>query len=126
MADPNDGKLWKDDKLWEIRSKGFNYLLVAHAAGLIAYLTVLKDYDTNPALKRLGSFIWIFGFGLMGAILGVVVLITARQGELVHGRNMHGEAVSRVLQPGIYCTSVRRLDRGNLEIRQAVVSDRPT
>jgi hypothetical protein len=89
MADPNDGKLWKDDKLWEIRSKGFNYLLVAHAAGLIACLTVLKDYDPNPALKRLGSFIWIFGFGLMGAILGVVVLITARQGELVHGRNMH-------------------------------------
>ena len=48
MADPDDGKLWKDDRLWEVRLKGLNYLLIAHAAGLVACLTVFKEYDTSP------------------------------------------------------------------------------
>jgi hypothetical protein len=38
MADADE-----DDKLWEIQSKGMNYLLIAHGAGLVASLTVFSD-----------------------------------------------------------------------------------
>jgi transposase len=31
-------------ELWDIQVKGVNYLLVAHAAGLVTVLTLLKDY----------------------------------------------------------------------------------
>jgi hypothetical protein len=74
MADPD---VEKADKLWEVRSKGLNYLLIAHAAGLVACLTVLKDYSTNQQLRGIGIFVWLFGLGLVSAIVAVGVLIHA-------------------------------------------------
>jgi len=53
-----------DDKLWDIRLKGLNYLLIAHAAGLVGCLTVLNNYDTNPHLKGLASSSGCSGSGL--------------------------------------------------------------
>jgi tellurite resistance protein TehA-like permease len=74
----------EDDKhkLWEVRSKGLNYLVVAHAAGLIACLTALKDYNTMPQLKGVGWLVWLFGLGLMSAIVAVFFLTRWRQAEL--------------------------------------------
>jgi hypothetical protein len=91
MADPDDDKLWKDDKLWEVRSRGLNYLLIAHAAGLVACLTALKDYQASPQLKGVGTFVWLFGLGFMSAVLAMAVLVPVRQGELLQGRDsIHG------------------------------------
>jgi hypothetical protein len=57
---------------YESQIKSANYLLVAHAAGLIGCLSVLKDYATTPQLKGMGIFIILFGIGLLGAILNYV------------------------------------------------------
>jgi hypothetical protein len=57
---------------YDAQAKGANYLLVAHAAGLIGCLSVLKDYATIPQLKGLGTFILIFGVGLLAAIANFV------------------------------------------------------
>jgi hypothetical protein len=77
MADPDD------DKLWEVQSKGLNYLLIAHAAGLVACLTLLKDYDTTPRLKGVGVFVWLFGLGLMSTIATLTFLFSRRQAQIV-------------------------------------------
>jgi hypothetical protein len=53
MADPRD----QEDKLWEVRSKGINYLVIAHGAGLVACLTMVKDIDNAPKLKGLGPVV---------------------------------------------------------------------
>jgi hypothetical protein len=41
------------------------FALIAHGAGLVTCLTLLKDYDANPRLKGIGWFITLFvtGFG---------------------------------------------------------------
>jgi len=57
---------------YEAQVKSANYLLVAHAAGLVGCLSVLKDYATTPQLKGMGTFIVLFGVGLLGAILNYV------------------------------------------------------
>jgi hypothetical protein len=67
---------WAD--IWDVLLKGVNYLLIAHAAGLVTCLTLLKDYKDNPQLKGLGGFIGLFGFGLIFAITALVGLITAK------------------------------------------------
>src|SRR6516165_626831 len=76
MAEPD-----RDHQLWEIQSKGLNFLLVAHAAGLIACLTVLKDYNTTPQLKGIGAFVWLFGIGLISTIVAISNLSSYRMGE---------------------------------------------
>ena len=88
-GDPDDDReLWS--KLWEARLKGLNYLLIAHAAGLVACLTVLKDYSTtNQQLRGIGIFVWLFGLGLVGAIVAVGALLHAWTEKLA-GRGEKG------------------------------------
>jgi len=57
---------------YESQVKSANYLLVAHAAGLVGCLSVLKDYATTPQLKGMGTFVVLFGVGLLGAIVNYV------------------------------------------------------
>ena len=57
---------------YESQVRSANYLLVAHAAGLVGCLSVLKDYATTPQLKGMGSFIVLFGVGLICAILNYI------------------------------------------------------
>jgi uncharacterized membrane protein YqjE len=78
MADTRD----EEDELWEVRSKGLNYLLIAHGAGLVACLTLVKDIDNAPKLKGLGPVIALFGLGLISAIWGVANLYSWRQAQL--------------------------------------------
>jgi hypothetical protein len=63
---------------WYVSNKALNTLMVAHAAGLVACLTLLKDYKDNPALKGLGLFIGLFGLGLVAAIICAVLLMISR------------------------------------------------
>lgn len=55
---------------FETWSKGANLLLVAHGAGLIGCVSILKDYNTTPTLRGVGMLVFIFGTGLMMAIVG--------------------------------------------------------
>jgi hypothetical protein len=65
MAETDEKPDAKYVGLWEATVKGVNSLLIAHGAGLVTCLTLLKDYDTNPRLKGIGWFITLFvtGFG---------------------------------------------------------------
>jgi hypothetical protein len=53
-------------------------LLIAHGAGLVTCLTLLKDYDANPRLKDIGFIITMFACGLAFAILTYLSLILHR------------------------------------------------
>ena len=48
MAETDEKPDAKYVGLWEATVKGVNSLLIAHGAGLVTCLTLLKDYDTNP------------------------------------------------------------------------------
>jgi hypothetical protein len=65
---------------WEVSNKAINSLMVAHAAGLLACVTLLKDYkeDTPHQLKGLGLFIGAFGLGLVAAIISSALLLMVR------------------------------------------------
>jgi hypothetical protein len=63
---------------WDVNNKALNTLMVAHAAGLVACLTLLKDYKDNPQLKGLGLFIGLFGLGLVAAVICAVLLLIFR------------------------------------------------
>jgi hypothetical protein len=65
---------------WEVFNKAINSLMVAHAAGLLACVTLLKDYkeDTPTQLKGLGLFIGSFGLGLVAAIISSALLLIVR------------------------------------------------
>jgi hypothetical protein len=78
MADTRDD----EDKLWEVRSKGVNYLVIAHGAALVACLTLVKDIDNTPKLKGLGPVVVLLGVGLMSAIIGLANLYSWRQAQL--------------------------------------------
>jgi uncharacterized membrane protein YiaA len=67
MPDKPDDKDANKDH-YERTVKSANYLLVAHGAGLVGCLSVIKDYANVPQLKGLGFFIALFGIGLLGAI----------------------------------------------------------
>ena len=46
---------------WDVTNKALNTLMIAHAAGLVACVTLLKDYKDNAQLKGLGvfmGFVW--------------------------------------------------------------------
>jgi hypothetical protein len=84
-----DGKMPKTDAddnpdakfvgLWEAHLKAVNSLLIAHGAGLVTCLTLLKDYDANPRLKGIGWFITLFVTGFSWAMLAYGQLILHRQ-----------------------------------------------
>jgi hypothetical protein len=65
---------------WEAVNKALYALIVGHAAGLVACMTFLKDYNTaSPGpLKGVGTFITLFGVGLFLAIVSAVVWIVGR------------------------------------------------
>jgi hypothetical protein len=80
---------WKRswDKLtdeWDILHKGLTGLLVANATGMVACLTLLRDYDTAKGkLDGLGVFIWLFGVGLLLAIWAAIAMVFLRRSFFV-------------------------------------------
>ena len=68
---------WKQtDRLFDAMMKGFQSLLVAHGAAVVACLAALKDYDSTPAYKGIGVFITLFAIGLMAASAGYIFMLT--------------------------------------------------
>jgi hypothetical protein len=58
--------------IWEALNKALNTLMVGHAAGLVTCLTLIKDYKENARLQELGTFILLFGVGLVVAVFSVM------------------------------------------------------
>src|SRR6266481_8562256 len=79
MAETDEKPDAKYVGLWEVHLKAVNSLLIAHGAGLVACLTLLKDYDTNPHLKHIGWFIGLFAFGLLWGMLAYLELLIHRR-----------------------------------------------
>jgi hypothetical protein len=82
---PNTGENTPDNQpdakfvgLWEVHLKALNSLLIAHGAGLVTCLTLLKDYDANPRLKGIGWFITLFASGLVLAIAAYLYITLHR------------------------------------------------
>ena len=46
--------------------------MLGHAAGLVTCLTLMKDAKENPQLQELGTFILLFGVGLIVAVFSVM------------------------------------------------------
>jgi hypothetical protein len=67
---------------YELHFKGANYLMVAHAAGFVGCLSVLKDYAAVPVLKGIGFYIIIFGIGMIASMLYYISLALARSTAL--------------------------------------------
>ena len=63
---------------YESHFKGANYLFVAHGAGFLGCLALLKDYASTPQYKGVGFFIVTFGIGLISGLLYYVSLAFSR------------------------------------------------
>ena len=63
---------------WEAVNKGLTTLMVAHAAGMVTCLTLIKDYKDTGPLKGIGVFVWLFGSGLVTAIVAAFLWLTLR------------------------------------------------
>jgi hypothetical protein len=65
---------------WEAVNKALYALMVGHAAGLVACVTLLKDYNAaSPGpLKGLGWFITLFGLGLYLAVVSASIWVMGR------------------------------------------------
>jgi O-antigen/teichoic acid export membrane protein len=51
---------------FEVFSKGANYLMVGHAAGLAGCLSVAREHpDLSPPLHQIGLLVLLFGAGLL-------------------------------------------------------------
>jgi hypothetical protein len=79
---PADRRQERHD-LWEALNKALNTLMVGHAAGLVTCLTLMKDYKENPQLDGLGTFIALFGCGLVVAVIAVMVWVLGRGAYVV-------------------------------------------
>jgi hypothetical protein len=82
---------------WDVQVKAVNYLLIAHAAGLVTCVTLLKDYKDSGPLKGIGLFVVLFGCGLLAAIVASALLLLQRLsllGSEVGGR-VPGEKIFR-------------------------------
>jgi hypothetical protein len=64
--------------LWEALNKALNTLMLGHAAGLVTCLTLMKDYKEHSQLEGLGTFIALFGCGLVVAVISVMVWVLGR------------------------------------------------
>jgi hypothetical protein len=74
MANPPKDVVFQHMKdNYDTHLKTANYLFVAHGAGLIGCLSVLKDYNTVPQLKGIGIFIFLFGAGFLGGMLNYIL-----------------------------------------------------
>jgi hypothetical protein len=81
-AEHNCTKLEAFDRLhqrhkdnWEAVNKALYTLIVGHAAGLVACMTLLKD--PGP-LKGAGTFITVFGLGFFLAVVSASIWIVGR------------------------------------------------
>jgi hypothetical protein len=63
---------------YESHFKGANYLFVAHGAGFLGCLALLKNYSSTPEYKGVGFFIVTFGVGLLSALFYYVSLAFSR------------------------------------------------
>ena len=63
---------------YEHHLKTANYLVAAHAAGLIACLALIKDYANTPMLKGIGFYIIVFGIGILASIAHYISLSFSR------------------------------------------------
>jgi hypothetical protein len=55
-----------------------HYLFLAHSAGLVGALTVLKDYVSTPQYRGVGIPAGLFGVGLIAAIVSYIALSFAQ------------------------------------------------
>jgi hypothetical protein len=62
----------------ELNFKSANYLFVAHGAGVIGCLSVIKDYASASQLHGIGSLIVIFSVGFLAGVLNYVSLVLSR------------------------------------------------
>lgn len=62
----------------DILQRAANSLLVAHGGALLACLSQLKDYGTNPQLKHIGFLIASFAAGFMIATLAYIDIAMGR------------------------------------------------
>ena len=77
MADPKtEFEVAKDN--FDTYQKGLGLVLVANAAGLVACLAALKDYQSTPMLKGIGIPIVFFGLGLLAGMLAYICLAGCR------------------------------------------------
>ena len=60
-----------------------HYLLVAHGAGFVGGLTILKEYTSTPQYRGVGLPIALFGVGLIAAIVAYITLSLAQ----MHAKN---------------------------------------
>ena len=79
MTDDADYRNERKDA-WDVLSKALNSLMIAHAAGLVTCLTLVKDYkaESPGQLKGLGCFIGLFGVGLVTTIMCAILLLLLR------------------------------------------------
>jgi hypothetical protein len=66
------------DDLTETLQKAASALLFAHGGAMLACLSQLKDYDTNPHLKHIGLLIGAFAAGFILAALGYIDVALGR------------------------------------------------
>jgi hypothetical protein len=76
---PDDNPDAKFVGVWEAHLKAVNSLLIAHGAGLVTCLTLLKDYEANPRFKGIGWFITLFVTGFSWGMLAYGELILHRE-----------------------------------------------
>jgi hypothetical protein len=98
MSTGNESSMAEVKDHYEIHFKNANYLLAAHAAGLIGCLTVLKDYEATPQLKGMGTFVVLFGIGLLASISNYVALVFSRSHALRPYKQPSDESTEETLK----------------------------
>jgi uncharacterized membrane protein len=64
---------------WEALNKAITTLMIAHAAGLVTCLTLIKDYKDKAEVKgAVAYFIMLFGYGLVFGIMASAFLMSLR------------------------------------------------
>jgi hypothetical protein len=87
MADDRQLEIDFVQKNYEHNLKTANYLLGAHGACLLLALSALREYSTIGPVKGVGTFIVIFGVGLLAAIANYASLSLARGVAINAARN---------------------------------------
>jgi len=80
---------------WDFQLKIVNNLMIAHAAGLVTCVTLLKDYKDNAQIKGIGLFVKLFGYGLTAAIVAFAILLLHRLLLFGSGVSVSGEVDSK-------------------------------
>jgi hypothetical protein len=75
-------------ELYAEEQQAAKYLMIAHAAGLVTTLTLLKDYkDGLPIFKGIGTFVLLFSGGLAFAIGAYAANMIAQRRAFVFVRH---------------------------------------